>query len=286
MTVDYTDGVSLTELIRLVRMRIGDFPQLVKEADKVGDAVTVAYRLFSNVYEADGVTVTVDGTASSDYTVDYDSGWLTFNTAPEDGLAITFAYSVVLHTDEQIAEALNAAIDDTFGSLVVQGENDDLVADGSERLLAEISAGNDLSPEDIITKVEYFSDPQWVTFHDWRADNSVPGKKYLHWRRILNSGTQVRISYLVRPGSLDSGAQTLEGTAGLPGRAKEPIVLFACAKLVSQQMNARTHSNMFYNAEGANAAKQYDLRMRVMDLQAEGELALKRVRPRRVVAGI
>ena len=281
MVFNPSDGVSLTELIRLVRMHLKDFPQEMRDADHVGDDVTTKYRLYDQVYEADGVTATVAGVAAA-VTMDYDSGWLTFTAAPATDAAIVITYSCVLHSDEQITEALNAAIDDCFGSFVVMGENATLVTTGAAELLCENSSGYDLDPEDIIERVEYWRDPHWVTVNDWRVKNHS-GHKYIHFHRCPVAGLTIRISYLVRPGQLSVGTHTLEGTAGLPGRARTAIVLFACAKLVSAQLSGRTHSNLFHNAEGNNMSKVFDLRMRIQDLQAEGEMALRRARPRRVV---
>ena len=288
MTVyDPTDGTSLTELIRLVRMELQDFPQAMHDVDKEGDGVATKFRLYQNVYEADGVSITAAGTAiaAADFTVDYDSGWVTFDTAPATGSALVFDYSCVCHSDEQVTAAINAAIDDCYGPLVAMGENSTLTTTGATELLCETSTGADLSPDDHVERVEYWDDPTWVLLHDWRINNHS-GKKYIHFRRTPASGLTIRISYIARPGSLTSGAQTLEGTAGLPTRAREAVVLFACAKLVSSQRSARTHSNMFYNAEGNNMSKVYDLRMRIQDLQAEGGLALRKASPRRGARGI
>lgn len=282
MTYDPTNGTSLLELTRLVRIRMGDFPQRIHDADHTGDDSTTAYRLFDHVYEDDGVEASVGGVTTTSFTVDYDSGWLTFGTAPASDSEIILDYSVVTHTDEAIKNAINSALDDCYGPLVVQGQNDDLYADGTPELLCETSAGYDLGPEDIVERVEYWSDPFWMQLHDWRIDNHS-GSKYLHFRRNPPTGTRIRISYIVRPGYLDLPAETLEGTAGLPSTAVEPIVLFACARLVSQQLTSRSHSNFFFNSEGASAPKAYDLRMRIQDLRAEGELALRKARPRRVV---
>lgn len=284
MTFDPSDGTSTTELIRLIRMRMGDFPQRIHDVDQTGDGTKTQFRLYDHVYEADGVDVSVDGstlTEDTDYEVDYDTGWLTFDTAPAADGDIIIDYSVVLHTDEQIMEAINASLNDCYGPLVVQGQNDTLTTDGTPELLCETEAGDDLAPDDIVERVEYWDDPFWVMLHDWRIDNHS-GSKYIHFRRLPATGTKIRISYIVRPGPLDTGDETLEGTAGLPSAAKDAVVPFACAKLVSQQLTARTHSNQFYNAEGQSAAKPYDLRMRIQDLMGEGELALRRARPRRI----
>ena len=285
MTYDASDGTTLTELIRLVRVELDDFPQHIHDTDQTGDGVKTDFRLYNHPYETDGVTVTSAGTAlteDTDYTVDYDSGWLTFTTAPADGAALVFDYTAALHSDEQIQVAINSAIDACYGPLFVQGQNDALVADGTPELLCETAAGYDLFPDDIVERVEYWSDPYWVMLHDWRINNHS-GSKYLHFRRCPAAGTKIRISYTVRPAPLDHASDTVEGTAGLLRSAVRPLVLYACSDLVSQQLTARSHSNQFYNAEGQSATRAYDLRMRIQDLRAEAELALRRARQRRVV---
>lgn len=282
-------STTLTQLIVLVRDRANDQVQ-EGYAKSVGDGVTERFSLPDANIIHDSLTVQVDGVASTSFSVDEASGWVRFTVIPgapsdADEKNITFSYQYTIWSDAQIIEAVNAAIDDCYGALVVEGENAALTSNGASELLCTTTAGADLSPEDVVERVEYWSDPHWVTLHDWRAKNHS-GRKYIHFRRRPLSGAKFRISYIKRPTPLSLVTDTLEATAGLPARAREPVILFACAKLISQQLNALTHSNLFYNAEGKNATRVLDLRMRVQDLQAEGELALRKAKPRRVVRGI
>ena len=109
MTYDASDGTTLTELIRLVRVELDDFPQHIHDTDQTGDGVKTDFRLYDHPYETDGVEVTSAGTTlteDTDYTVDYDSGWLTFTTAPAAGAALVFDYINGFHdTANAIATA-------------------------------------------------------------------------------------------------------------------------------------------------------------------------------------
>ena len=273
MTFDPTDGVSLTELIRLVRIRLGDFPQYMSQTE-TGDAVKTFFRLHEGVYEDNGVTVTLDGTADTNGTIDYDSSTMTYTSAP-DG-ALIFTYSTVVWTDERITEAINSAIDEMFGPAHVPGMNDDLVYSGPE-LLAEISAGNDLGPEDRVTKVERWDDTYWVRVTDWEVFTDGTSK-YIRFHSPLDDDTVIRIHYIVRPGNLTSGSNTLEGTAGLPTRFKEPVVLIACSSLVGDRVNKRVKDDRSHNTQNENPVKSYEIQNDAQYLRNQAEVIMRRLK--------
>jgi len=61
-----------------------------------GDSSTKTFNLSHGDLLADSVTVTVDGTEQTegtDYTVDYENGSITFDSAPNNGTTITVEYS-------------------------------------------------------------------------------------------------------------------------------------------------------------------------------------------------
>ena len=280
MTYNPTDGVTLTELIRLVRLRLHDFPQKHQQTE-TGDGAKTVFHLRDTLYETHGVTLTVDGVSGTDpYTVDYDSAWVTFDSAPSGELI--FSYSTVMWTDERIKEAINAAIEESFGPFHVAGMNDELAYSGVETL-AETADGYDLGPEDRITKVEKWSDPYWVRVTDW--DVYTDGtSKYIRFHRELETGTTLRIHYVVRPGNLDLGSQTLEGSAGLPTRAKEPVVLYACSSLVADRVNARIKDDRAHNTQNENAIKSYEIQNDSQFLRNQAEVAMRRLKMNRLNA--
>ena len=273
MTFDPTDGCSLTELIRLVRRRVGDFPQRVRKTGDVGDGVITDYFLDHTVYGTP--VVTVDGTSSTDFSFDADTGWLTFNAAPTGDIA--FSYASVVWDDERIQEAINSAIDELWGKFYVKGQNDTMVTDGQGELLVETAAGDDLGPEDRITRVEYWSGSRWVRMDRWSV-RATPVAKYVVWENIPTAGTILRVSYTVRPGNLDLPAETLEGTAGLPSRAKEPIVLLACSSLIVERMHHRIRDDRGHNTQGDNPVKSYEIQNDAQFLRAQAMLLASSLR--------
>lgn len=275
MTYDPSDGVSLADLIRLVRLRLADFPAPHQQTE-AGDGSTILYRLQENVYETDGVTCTVGGSATTSFTMDYDSSWLTFDTAPADEDAIVFTYSFYTWTDERITEAVNAAIDELFGPFHVAGMNDELAYTGPETL-AETSAGYDLGPEDRITRVERWSDPYWIRLTDWEVFTDG-ASKYIRLHRALPTDTVLRIHYLVRPGTLLETSDTIEGTCGLPTRAKEPVVLLACSSLVAERVNKRIRDNRSHNTQDESPVKSYEIQNDAQFLRNQAEIVMRRLR--------
>lgn len=283
MTYDPSDGISLDDLIRLVRLRLGDFPN-AHEQTETGDGSQTVFRLRENVYETDGVTCTVGGSATTSFTMDYDSSWLTFTTAPADDDAIVFTYSWVTWTDERIQDAVNAAIDELFGPFHVVGMNDALSYTGPETL-AETSAGTDLGPEDRITQVFYkqnTGDTYWTRITDWEVYTDGTSK-YIRFHRDLPTGTTLRIHYLVRPGMLLETTDTIETAAGLPTRAREPILLLAMSSLVTDRLNQRIRDNRAFNTQAENPVKSYEVQNDAQFLRAQAETAMRRLRMSKLI---
>lgn len=255
MPYDPTDGTTLTELIRLVRLRIGDFPRTQRHPFTFAGTETV-YRLRETVYSDLTVTCTVDGSPNTDFTVDADSSIVEFDTAPTgDGV---FSYETVTWSDERITEAINAGIDEIGNLFYVDGENDDLYTDGQGELLIETSAGDDLGPEDRIRSVEWWTGWRWTRLDSWHV-RSTPFAKYVVFENTPVTGTRLRVSYSVRPANLDLADDTLETVAGLPGRAKEPIILYAVADLQTDRLHHRIKDDRGHNSQDEAGVKSYEI---------------------------
>lgn len=268
------DGVSLADLIRSVRKRIGDFPQKRRQVES-GDGVKSDFRLKDSPHEEYGVIATVDGSAAT-ITPDYDSSWVAFSSAPASGDEnVVISYKTVVWDDERIQEAINAAIDEQFGRFYAVGENDSLLADGTGELLAETADGYDLGPEDRITRVDWHNGYRWIRLDCWRV-RSTPDKKYVVFEQ--NVSGPIRIAYKVRPGNLTLSDQTLEGTAGLPTRAKEPLVLLACAALMDDRLHHRIRDDRGHNTQSENPVKSYEIQNDSQFIRAKAEVLISRLK--------
>jgi hypothetical protein len=68
----------------------------------------------------------------------------------------------------------------------------------------------------------------------------------------------VRLSYATPPTLLEGDSTTLVST-GLPERAKEPIVLYACSELLSARLANRIRDDRGNNTQNENAIKSYEI---------------------------
>jgi hypothetical protein len=70
----------------------------------------------------------------------------------------------------------------------------------------------------------------------------------LHFDYIFDT-YPIQVTYVARPTGLSALADTLETTAGIPARAKEPIILYACYWLLSAGLGSRMRKNMTRNPQ-------------------------------------
>lgn len=276
MAYNPSDGTTLTELIRLVRIRLGDFPAKQRQVE-TGDGVKAAFRLHETIREETGITITVAGVSATHFTADYDGSWVVFDGGFLPVGEIIFSYSSVVWTDERVTDAVNAAIDQLFGSFYVRGENHDLYTDGQGELLIETAAGDDLSPDDRVTGVEWWNGSRWVRLDSWHI-RTTPEAKYVVFENLPAMGTQLRVCYVVRPGILSDGDETIEGTSGLPSRAKEPLVLYATSMLVTDRLHHRIRDDRGHNTQNENGVKSYEIQNDAQYLRAQAQLLISSLR--------
>lgn len=268
-------ATTLTNLIDSVRLRLDDHAQEAYDT-ATGASPQTRFRLSHVGVVASSLIITVDSVTSTAYTLDANSGWVTFDTAPGE-VTITFSYQYVIWTDARITEALNSAIDELFGKFYVAGENDRVASTGVAEILAQDSTGTDIDPEVRVTRVEYWNDPYWVRLTGWDVHNTST-QKYIRFQRAIPTGHTLRFSYVSRPTNLTQAADTLETTAGLPTRAKEPIVLLACSSLVAALVNRRVKDDRAHNTQSENAVKSYEIQNDAAFLRSQAEAAMSRLK--------
>lgn len=270
-------STTLTTLIDLVRRRLGDHVQEGYDTAS-GDGEMDRFALTHVNLVADSLSVLVDDVAEPNYTVDEHSGWVSFGNIPAAGTDnVVFSYQYTVWSDERITEAINAAIDELFGKFYVHGYNDDLWSDGTAECVVQTTAGVDLDPEDRITKVEFWSGSRWVRIDRWKVSR-IEDAKTLVFEFTPTTGTNYRVHYVKRPGNLESLSQTLEVTGGLPTRAKEPIVLLACADLITDRIHHRIRDDRGHNTQGENPVKSYEIQNDAQFLRAQAELKASKLR--------
>ena len=248
-------AITLTNLRDMVNRRLGNDLEWASATDE-GDGGSTLFRLpHTNIVT---LTVQVDSVAYTLGTLDEESGWYTFAVAPSTSAVLSFQYSYRHWGETRVDEAINSAIDELFGKFYVEGCNDDLWSEGGAEFVVQTSAGVDLDPEDRITKVEYWSGDRWVKTDRWRV--AVQNEtKVVIFENAPMAGINFRVSYNCRPRNLTSGSDTLETNAGLPARAKEPLVLYACSSLIVERMHHRIRDDRASNTQNENPVKSYEI---------------------------
>lgn len=255
---------TLTELRGSVNTRIGNHLQLASCTD-TGDGEATMFKLPNeNIITC---TCTVAGvsvpktTGTPHFDLDYSSGWCTFSAAPADAAEIIWNYSWRVWSDDQVDEAINAAIDVLFGEFYVRGVNDAItMGDGNEvEVVTDDTSPASLDPDSRILKVERQSGDSWLRLRGWSVHND--DGKYVHFAQSScpSSGDVLRVTYATRPASLADDADDLTTDAGLPARAAEPIIMFAGAALLRQRTAMRVMDDRAHNQQGENIVRPYDL---------------------------
>ena len=116
-----------------LRLKILDRPQLViGERVGTGDASLKVFKLLNKPIMSDSVTVYLDGIAQTevtDYALDYDTGKLTFTSAPDSGESITSDYEFATYSDDELGQFLTSSGDNL--ALAAGSALTSLVADRS-----------------------------------------------------------------------------------------------------------------------------------------------------------
>jgi len=197
------------------------------------------------------LTATVNGAVTS-WTLDAESGWVTFATAPIDGADIAFRYQCQLWNDTDVDAAINAAVRYFWPRFAV--ETTTTMTTSAETYEYAI-------PEDVahISRIQYLpgsGSPQDIhTGFDLFSTNGV---RYVRFYKSPPAGT-MRIIYFREVGTLVSDTDTLETGGHVSARARDAIVYFAVGWLLDNVLDTRVHDNAFLNAEGGNAIKTWDI---------------------------
>lgn len=274
-SVPTSTGVTpLTSLIGIIRRRLGDTKQHYTQSE-TGDGTTVDFKLRDAPFE--NLVVTIDGTATTAFTPDSDSGWIAFNTAPTNASAIVFSYTSYVWSDEHITQAVNDATAELFGNFYVESSHDDIATTGNQEYTIQDAGHTNLPPSARITKVEWWNDPHWVKVENWSVRNTAT-TKVLHFENAPLEGYTLRVSFHSWPGFFATGGDTLEYTVGLPTRAKEPIVLLAMSALLGDRLGYRVRGDLGHNTQNENQVKSYEIQNDAAWYRSQAEYKAKRLR--------
>ena len=269
-------ATTLTNLIDAVRRRLGDHIQEGYDTAD-GDGAMDRFALTHTNIVPVSLTVTVSGAATTALAIEEESGWVTFTNPPANAAPITFSYQYTVWSDVQVKEAINVGIEELFGNFYVDGTNDDIWSEGGAEFIAQNSAGTDLSPEDRVTKVEYWNGSRWVKLEGWHV-MTQNATKVIIFENTPTTGLNFRISYHSRPSLLTNVSDTLETTSGVPARAKEPVIDYACSELISARIAMGIRDDRAHNTQNENRIKSYEVVNDASYFRAQAERKASKLR--------
>jgi len=214
----------------------------------VGDGTATTFTVAPLArYIVDDATwaVEVGGVATTGFTMDFDSGVITFDTAPALSVPLTGKFNHAYWTDELVAQAVNAGINNLFPAFYVAK------ADTSISLVGDTYEYAMPAETQFITAVETRSDATGAytkmarSKYEWLSDGD-----HLNLRFFSAPTGFMRVRCINRPSPLVNLTDTLEDTAGLPKRAKDPIISYACWYLLTQKIAPRIRSDIAVNTQG------------------------------------
>lgn len=263
-------STSLTDLTLIVNERLGNYAKPASE-DAVGDGISTVFELTHSNIVAGSEVVEVAGVAA-DNTLLSDIGVVVFDSFPAEQAAVHVSYMYIQWTEKQVRDAINEALVEAWAEFHRDMTDETVVvADGTT---SEFELPDDCS---YLFRVEYRADPAdaYSVVRQWRVNDT----DYVNSVTIYNpesSGTY-RINYVSSVVELALGADTME-EAGVPTHAKWGVVWCACATLLGGLLGQRSRGNQFFNVEGSNVAKIYEIQKVMADYRSMAEIAFKKAR--------
>ena len=235
---------SLESLIALVNSELENHT-MYGSWQAEGDGTTTSFTVAPLArYIVDNSAWVVDA-GGTEFTMDFDSGVITFDAAPALSVPLTAKFNHACWTDELVLQAVNAGINNLFPAFYVPK------ADTSIPLVAD-TYEYALPPEtQFITAVETRADAAGAytkmarSKYEWLSDGD-----HLNLRFFSAPTGFMRVRCINRPSPLVEPSDTLETTAGLPARAKGPIISYACWYLLTQKIAPRIRSDIAVNTQG------------------------------------
>jgi hypothetical protein len=229
-------AVTLTDLIARVNRELENIP-ISGFAEHTSDGTTESYRIIPQGYSLDSTStliVTLNDVETAAYAVDYDNGIVTFEGAPSENTVIRMNYYYVYWTDAHVTIAINSGISALFPHFYT-GTPETKATNGSTYEFALTTNG-----VAFVKQVEYSSTSAapWAVLKRRRYEKFWSGESLtLRFYAAPSSGS-IRVHCICRPQHLTLSTSTLDDS-GVPDRAADAIVSYACYFLLSQKMAPR-----------------------------------------------
>ena len=229
------------------------------------------------VVDDDTLAVYLDGAMTEAYTMDFDSGDLSFTSAPADLSAIWVEFSHQVWTMEMIESSVVAAVGAIFPAFY-RSTVEDIVANGTDHEF-------ELTTEaiDCIRQIESgtTSVGPWTAIKHVKYDSFWSGDT-LTIRFFTPPTGYIRAHLICRPSFVSEIVEEVTiTTLNVPNRAIDPIVSYACFYLLTQKMAPRVRTDTAVNTygNGTLSPRQMNDASNAFYLRYQMQLATTKMRP-------
>lgn len=264
---------ALDELIGMVNDEVDNHP-IHTAVGAEGDGETTAFHIAPTsryVVDDSSFVPYVGGIEVSSFAMDFDSGDITFPTAPADLASIWVQFSHTVWTDAMVGTAIDAAVAALFPAFY-RSSVETVAANGSDRELS-------LTTEDVecIRQVESSSTltGPWTAISRNKYDRYMDGDtRTIRFFSPPPSG-YIRAHLICRPALVDQTG------LNVPDRAIAPIISYACYYLLTQKMAQRVRSDTAANTYGSGtlSPRQMNDASNAFYLRYQMQLATTKMRP-------
>ena len=267
------DSLSVAMVSERVNQELENYP-LLGTFSAEGDGETYIWHvppIARFVVEDATFVVRINGSVYNSYTMNYETGDITFATVPAEGAEIYIEFNHVHWLDEVVESAIAAAVDSTFPSFYIS-EVEEVSTDGSsfEYELTSIAVES-------VRQTEFRAD----TSGGWKVNTY--GKKY----ECFWDGETKTLRFYTAPaeGSLRvhliSRPSITNGYINLPSRALSALVSYSCYYLLLQKMTRRLRSDVAINtvSGGSLSPRQQNDASNAFYLRYQMQLQQVKMRP-------
>ena len=214
----------------------------------------------------------VNGTPTAAFTLEDDPGFVVTTSALTEGDILEVAYTYRYWNDTMVKQAINAGIEALFDRFY-HADTDTSLTTAAGTYEYELPAGTE-----VVRYVEYDSGHGYRRLRPTRYTVHEDGStRTLRFRDDPNHVWPLRVHIIKRPTALTSDTDTLN-EVGLPDRSAEPIVMYACMRLLRELMGKRARLDTALAAQGQSVPSIYHLTQAANAYQMAFEVELERRR--------
>ena len=270
---DVSGTVTLADLRSAVNRKLRNFLFWSTYKD-VGDGERSDFMMPSGGIVENTMTVSVSGVVTAPSSIDLDSGWVAFSSAPAADAELIFRYQCQLWDDDDVLEALNTAIRYFAPRFAVEDSDSTVIADGSSFEYAVPDTVGYISRIDVLSS----GSTQYLKMHQGWETYTTGSTKYVRFFTAPATSSTLRILFYRKPGFLSDDEDTLEVNAHIAPEARDAVVFWACSVLLLDVVGGRVSDANYVSTDATNTVRLLDVQRASDAFASRAEMAAESCR--------